>query len=56
MLLSVVRVYQQGGKLTERELRNAAGVVGDVRIQNRAKARRPLCSPGYLHVAHHRRV
>ena len=33
MLLSVVRVYEQGRKLTERELRNAEGVIGDVRIQ-----------------------
>lgn len=33
MLLAVVRVYQQGRKLSERDLRNAVGVVGDVRIQ-----------------------
>ena len=32
MLLSVVRVYEQGRSLSERELRNAVGVVGDVRI------------------------
>jgi hypothetical protein len=32
MLLTVVRVYQQGRKLTEAELRSAEGVVGDVRI------------------------
>ena len=32
MRLSVVRVYQQGRKLSERELRTAEGVVGDVRI------------------------
>ncbi len=32
MLLIVVRVYQQGRKLSERELRNAVGIVGDVRI------------------------
>ena len=33
MLLTVVRVYQQGHKLSERELREAEGVVGDVRTQ-----------------------
>ena len=32
MRLNVVRVYQQGRKLSERELRTAEGVVGDVRI------------------------
>jgi hypothetical protein len=32
MLLSVVRVYQQGRKLSEAELRSAVGVVGDVSI------------------------
>ena len=32
MLLTVVRVYQRGRKLTEAELRSAVGVVGDVRI------------------------
>ena len=31
MLLTVVRVYQQGRKLTERESREAVGVLGDVR-------------------------
>ena len=31
MLLTVVRVYQQGRKLSEAELRSAEGVVGDVR-------------------------
>jgi hypothetical protein len=30
MLLTVVRVYQQGRKLYESELRRAEGVVGDV--------------------------
>jgi hypothetical protein len=33
MLLIVVRVYQQGRKLSEAELRAAAGVIGDVRLQ-----------------------
>jgi len=32
MRLNVVRVYQQGKKLSERELRSAEGVLGDVRI------------------------
>jgi len=32
MRLSVVRVYQQGRKLSERELRSAERVAGDVRI------------------------
>ena len=30
MLFTVVRVYQQGRKLSEAELRSAQGVVGDV--------------------------
>jgi hypothetical protein len=33
MLFSVVRVYDRGRKLSEKELRSAEGVVGDVRIQ-----------------------
>jgi hypothetical protein len=33
MLLTVVRVYQQGRKLSEAELRAAVGIVGDVRTQ-----------------------
>ena len=33
MLLTVVLVYQHGPKLSERELRSAEGVVGDVRTQ-----------------------
>jgi hypothetical protein len=33
MLLNVVRVFQQGRKLSEVELRAAVGVVGDVRTQ-----------------------
>ena len=33
MHLYVVRVYFRGVKLSERELRQAEGVVGDVRIQ-----------------------
>ena len=33
MLLTVVRVYQQGRKLSEAELRAAVGIVGDVRLQ-----------------------
>src|SRR5580765_4865636 len=33
MLLTVVRVYQQGRKLSEAELCAAVGVVGDVRTQ-----------------------
>ena len=34
MLLTVVRVYQQGRKLSEKELRSAEGVVGDVRTHS----------------------
>jgi hypothetical protein len=56
MRLSVVRVYEQGRKLNERELRNAEGVVGDVRIETAQEAGRPICSAGYLDGAHHRRV
>ena len=33
MRFSVVRVYHRGLKLSERELRSAEGVIGDVRIQ-----------------------
>ena len=33
MRLYVVRVYIRGVKLSERELRRAEGVMGDVRIQ-----------------------
>src|SRR5262245_19425423 len=33
MRLYVVRVYQRGLKLSERELRREEGVLGDVRIQ-----------------------
>ena len=33
MLLTVVRVYRQGRKLSEAELRAAVGVVGDLRTQ-----------------------
>jgi hypothetical protein len=33
MLLTFVRVYRQGRKLSEAELRSAVGVVGDVRTQ-----------------------
>jgi len=33
MRLYVVRVYHRGLKLSERELRHAEGVLGDVRIQ-----------------------
>jgi len=33
MLLTVVRVYDRGRKLSEKELRSAEGVVGDVRTQ-----------------------
>jgi hypothetical protein len=31
MLLTVVRVYDHGRKLSEKELRSAEGVIGDVR-------------------------
>ena len=34
MLLTVVRVYDRGRKLSEKELRSAEGVVGDVRTQS----------------------
>ncbi len=47
MLLTVVRVYQEGRKLSERELREAEGVVGDVRthvVQINGKAvRQAIC-------------
>ena len=33
MIFSVVRVYDRGRKLSEKELRSAEGVVGDVRTQ-----------------------
>ena len=50
MLLNVVRVYQQGRKLTEAELRAAAGVVGDVRIHtvqvNGREIRQAVCMGG----------
>jgi len=31
MLLTVVRIYDRGRKLSEKELRSAEGIVGDVR-------------------------
>jgi hypothetical protein len=47
MLLTVVRVYQQGRRLSEAELRAAAGVVGDGRthlVQINGKAvRQAIC-------------
>ncbi len=48
MLLCVVRVYQQGRKLSEPELRSAVGVVGDVRIhvvraQDGRSVRQAIC-------------
>ena len=48
MRLSVVRVYQQGRKLSERELRQAEGIVGDVRIhvvqtQDGRSVRQAIC-------------
>jgi len=48
MLLTVVRVYKQGRKLSEAELRTAMGVVGDVRIhvvqaQNGRSVRQAIC-------------
>ncbi len=50
MLPSVVRVYHQGRKLSERELRNAVGVVGDVRTQivqiNGKAIRQVVCMGG----------
>ncbi len=50
MLLTVVRVYQQGRKLTEAELRAAVGVVGDVRTQivqiNGKAIRQAVCMGG----------
>lgn len=50
MLLTVVRVYQQGRKLSEAELRSAVRVVGDVRsqvvqIEERA-VRQAVCMDG----------
>jgi hypothetical protein len=50
-MLSVVRVYQQGRKLPEAELRAAAvGVVGDVRTQimqiNGKATRQAVCMSG----------
>ena len=50
MLLTVVRVYQQGRKLSEAELRAAVGVVGDVRLQtvqiNGREIRQAVCMGG----------
>ena len=50
MLLTVVRVYQQGRKLSEAELRSAPGVVGDVRTQvvhiNGRAIRQAVCMGG----------
>jgi hypothetical protein len=50
MLLTVVRVYQQGRKLSEAELRTAVGVVGDVRTQtvqiNGKALRQAVCMGG----------
>ena len=50
MLLTVVRVYQQGRKLSEAELRAAVGVVGDVRTQvvriNGRAIRQAVCMGG----------
>ena len=50
MLLTVVRVYQQGRKLSEAELRAAVGVVGDVRTQivqiNGKAVRQAVCMGG----------
>jgi hypothetical protein len=50
MLLTVVRVYQQGRKLSEAELRTAVGIVGDVRIHteeiNGRSVRKAVCMGG----------
>jgi len=50
MLLTVVRVYQQGRKLSEAKLRAAVGVVGDVRTQivqiNGKAVRQAVCMGG----------
>jgi hypothetical protein len=50
MLLTVVRVYQQGRKLPEAELRAAVGIVGDVRTQivhiNGKAIRQAICMGG----------
>jgi hypothetical protein len=50
MLLTVVRVYQQGRKLSEAELRAGVGVVGDVRTQivhvNGRDIRQAVCMGG----------
>ena len=48
MRLDVVRVYHQGRKLSEAELRSAEGVVGDVRIhvvqtQDGRSVRQAIC-------------
>jgi len=50
MLLTVIRVYQQGRKLSEAELRAAVGVVCDVRTQtvqiNGRAVRQAVCMGG----------
>jgi len=50
MLLTVVRVYQQGRKLSEAQLRAAPGVIGDVRTQivqiNGKAVRQAVCMGG----------
>ena len=52
MLLTVVRVYRQGRKLSEAELRAAVGVVGDVRTQivhiNGRPIRQAVCMGGSM--------
>jgi hypothetical protein len=52
MLLSVVRVYQQGRRLSGCELRTAVGIVGDVRIHversiDGRSIRKAICMDGY---------
>jgi hypothetical protein len=43
MLLTVVRVYDRGRKLSEKELRSGEGVVGDVRTHTVVLNEREVC-------------
>ena len=54
MLLTVVRVYDRGRKLSEKELRSAEGVVGDVRtysvLLNGKEVHKAVCMGGSTEV------
>jgi len=54
MLLTVVRVYQHGRKLSEKELRSAEGVLGDVRTHtvliNGKEVHKAVCMGGSTEV------